>query len=81
MFRAGPGCSSQRTGAEPFVLGDEESPSDSSAKTRWRGSIAYRQVHSFGVKETVVEVLKVNSGKITEGSSCNSIPHRSISAS
>lgn len=66
MFKAGLECSSQRTGAEHFVVGDEESQSDSSVKTGWGGSSVHRKVQSFGVKETVVEVWKLNSQKITQ---------------
>ena len=76
MFKVGLECLSQRTGAEHFVVGDEGSQSDSSVKTGWRGSIAHRKVQSFGVKETVAEVWKLNSQKITKGSSCNSVPRK-----
>lgn len=54
--------------------------SDAALKTGWRSSIALKKVYSFGDKETMVEVLGLNSQNIMKGRSFNSVPPKCTSA-
>lgn len=73
-------CLSQRTGAEHVGVGEEKSRNEASVKTAWRSSIAHKKVYSFGVKETMVEVLGLNSQNIMKGRSYNSVSLKCMSA-
>ena len=65
---------SQGTGEEHLEWEEKRVDSYASVKPGWRGSVAHKKVHSFGDKETMVEVLGLNSQKITRRNSCGSVP-------
>lgn len=54
--------------------------SEASVKTGWRSSIAHKKVYSFGVKETMGEVLGLNSQNIMKGRNYNSVSLKCSSA-